>query len=62
VQTLHIGSFDSEAAILATLHTEFVPANGLRMTGRHHEVYLTDTRKTAPEKQRTILRQPVAAV
>jgi hypothetical protein len=62
VQTLHIGSFDSEAAILQALHTDFIPANGLRMTGRHHEVYLSDTRKTAPEKQRTILRQPVAAV
>jgi hypothetical protein len=32
------------------------------MVGTHHEVYLSDTRRVAPEKQRTILRQPVAPV
>lgn len=36
--------------------------SGLRMTGRHHEVYLSDARRTAPEKLRTILRQPVERV
>lgn len=41
------------------MHHEFIPANGLRMTGRHHEIYLSDPRRTAPEKLRTILRQPV---
>lgn len=60
VQTLHVGSFDDEAVVLAQLHDEFVPSNGLRLTGKHHEIYLTDSRRTAPEKQRTILRQPVA--
>lgn len=60
VQTLHRGSFDDEAEVLARLHDEFIPANGLRMTGRHHEIYLSDPRRTAPEKLRTILRQPVA--
>lgn len=59
VQTLHIGSFDAEAEVLAQLHDEFIPANGLRMTGKHHEIYLSDPRRTAPEKLRTILRQPV---
>ncbi|MER7331838.1 MULTISPECIES: GyrI-like domain-containing protein [unclassified Micromonospora] len=59
VQTLHVGSFDDEAEVLARLHREFVPGNGLRMVGRHHEIYLSDFRKVAPEKQRTILRQPV---
>ena len=59
VQTLHLGSFDDETETLARLHDEFIPANGLRMTGRHHEIYLSDFRKTAPEKLRTILRQPV---
>jgi hypothetical protein len=62
VQTLHIGSFDDEAPVLARLHDEFIPANGLRMTGRHHEVYLSDPRRTAPEKLRTILRQPVERI
>ncbi|WP_129784849.1 GyrI-like domain-containing protein [Promicromonospora panici] len=60
VQTLHVGSFDAEADALARMHDEFIPDNGLRRTGRHHEIYLSDFRKVAPEKQRTILRQPVA--
>ena len=60
VQTLHVGSFDAEAETLARMHDEYIPANGLRRTGRHHEIYLSDFRKVAPEKQRTILRQPVA--
>jgi len=59
VQTLHIGSFDDEASALAQLHREVVPGLGLRMVGRHHEIYLSDTRRTAPERRRTILRQPV---
>ncbi|MFD4403394.1 GyrI-like domain-containing protein [Nocardia sp. NPDC058499] len=59
VQTLHIGSFDDEAALLARMHNEFIPDNGLWMAGRHHEIYLSDFRKVAPEKLRTVLRQPV---
>jgi hypothetical protein len=59
VQTLHVGAFDDEAPVLARLHHEFVPEHGLRLTGRHHEIYLSDPRRTAPEKLRTILRQPV---
>ncbi|MGH1527055.1 GyrI-like domain-containing protein [Leifsonia sp. L25] len=62
VQTLHLGSYDDEAPVLEELHEEFIPANGLRMTGRHHEIYLSDARRTAPEKLRTILRQPVERV
>lgn len=59
VQTLHVGSYDDEAGVLARMHHEFIPDNGLRMTGKHHEIYLSDFRKVAPEKLRTILRQPV---
>lgn len=59
VQTLHVGSYDDEAPTLARLHQEFIPANGLRETGHHHEIYLSDPRKVAPEKLKTILRQPV---
>ncbi len=61
VQTLHVGSFDAEADVLRRMHHEFIPDHGLRMTGRHHEVYLSDFRRVAPEKLRTILRQPVGA-
>ncbi|WP_312856183.1 GyrI-like domain-containing protein [Nocardioides pelophilus] len=61
VQTLHVGSFDDEAAVLAQLHDDFIPSQGMHMTGKHHEIYLSDFRRVAPEKQRTILRQPVIA-
>lgn len=62
VQTLHIGPYDAEAPVLEAMHTEFIPAQGLWMTGRHHEIYLSDPRRAAPEKLRTILRQPVERV
>lgn len=62
VQTLHVGPFDDEGPVLAEMHDEFIPAQGLRMSGRHHEVYLSDIRRTDPAKLRTILRQPVAPV
>jgi hypothetical protein len=38
-----------------------VTENGYRMNGKHHEVYLSDPRKTAPERMKTILRQPIRA-
>ncbi len=60
VQTLNVGSYDDEAPVLARMHDEVIPSQGLTMTGRHHEIYLSDARRTAPEKLRTILRQPVA--
>jgi hypothetical protein len=59
VQTMHLGPFDDEAETLAELHHRFIPDQGLRMTGRHHEIYFGDPRRTAPQKLRTILRQPV---
>ena len=60
VQTLHVGSFDDEGPVLERMHTEFIPAQGLRMSGKHHEIYFSDFRKVAPERMRTILRQPVS--
>ncbi len=62
VQTLHIGSYDDEAAILEKMHHEFIPNSGLKMVRKHHEVYFSDFRKVAPDKLRTILRQPVVNV
>ena len=61
VQILHVGSYDDEAPLLKKLHAEFLPQNELVANGRHHEIYLSDARKTAPEKNRTIIRQPVLA-
>lgn len=62
VQTLHVGSYDDEAPVLDELHHRFIPGAGLRMRGLHHEIYLTDPRRTAPGRLRTILRQPVERV
>lgn len=59
VQTLHVGAYDDEGPVLAAMHDEFIPASELRMTGKHHEIYLSDPRRAAPDKLRTILRQPV---
>ncbi len=62
VQILHIGSYDDEAPVLAKMHDEFIPQNGFKMRGLHHEIYISDPRKCAPEKLKTILRQPVLKV
>jgi hypothetical protein len=62
VQTLHVGPYDDEGPVLEEMHNQFIPEQSLEMTGRHHEVYLSDPRRTAPEKLKTILRQPVRSV
>ena len=62
LQALHIGSYDEEGPLLARLHNEIMPAGGYAFAGPHHEIYLGDPRKTAPEKLMTILRQPVRKV
>jgi hypothetical protein len=57
-QLMHRGPYADEGPNIARLH-EFIAAQGLRLRGRHHEIYLSDPRKTAPEKMRTVLRHPV---
>ena len=59
VQTLHIGPYEAEADVLADMHNHFIPDAGLQMSGKHHEIYLSDARRVEPAKLRTILRQPV---
>lgn len=59
VQIMHIGSYDDEAPTIRRLHEEFLPQNGLVENGHHHEIYISDPRKTAPAKLKTVLRQPV---
>lgn len=61
-QALHIGPYDDEGPVLARLHHEYLAANNLRMSGHHHEIYLSDPRRTEPAKLKTILRQPVRPV
>jgi hypothetical protein len=48
VQILHIGSYDDEGPVLARLHDEFLPANGLALVGRHHEIYLRTPARPNP--------------
>jgi hypothetical protein len=62
VQIMHLGRNSEEVATLARLHSQFLPAHGLVPNGYHHEIYLTDPNRVAPEKRRTVLRQPVRQV
>jgi hypothetical protein len=62
VQIMHIGSYDDEGPTIARMHHEFMPQNGYEPAGKHHEIYLGDPRKVAPEKLKTVLRQPVRKI
>jgi hypothetical protein len=55
VQILHIGPYDAERPTIDTLHA-YATANGLAATGKHHEVYLSDPRRTPPARLRTVIR------
>ena len=57
-QILHIGSYDEEKASLEKLYA-FIEQEGLEISGYHHEIYLSDPRKVAEEKLKTILRYAV---
>jgi hypothetical protein len=57
-QILHVGPFSEEGPTIQKLH-DFIRAQGLKLAGKHHEIYLSDTRRAAPEKWKTIIRQPV---
>jgi hypothetical protein len=60
VQLLHVGPYgDAERPAVERLHA-FIAEQRLTARGRHHEIYLSDARRTAPERLRTIIRQPVA--
>jgi hypothetical protein len=59
MQILHIGSFSEEPPTIQKLH-QFIKEQGYRLRGKHREIYLSDMRRTAPEKLKTIIRQPVS--
>ena len=61
VQILHVGDYSELAGIAESLYSEYLPEHNLRPAGRYHEIYLNDPARTAPEKRRTVLRQPVVA-
>jgi hypothetical protein len=58
-QTLHIGPFSEEGPTIEKVHA-FIKSLGSQKTGKHHEIYLSDLRRTAPEKWKTIIRQPMS--
>jgi hypothetical protein len=57
-QIMHLGPFTEEGPTIERLH-EFIRQNGFKIAGKHHEIYLSDIRKAAPEKWKTIIRQPL---
>jgi hypothetical protein len=59
-QILHVGPYSAEAPAIAKLHRAITEA-GFVPRGRHHEIYLGDPRRSAPERLRTIIRQPIDA-
>ena len=62
VQIMHLGSFDDEPATVAIMDA-YLEANGYEndfsATRLHHEIYLSDARKVAPEKWKTVIRHPI---
>lgn len=54
---MHTGPFSAEGPVIANLH-DFIAAQGCALRGKHHEIYLSDFRRAAPEKLKTVIRQP----
>ena len=65
VQCMHIGSYDDEPETVALMH-EFMEEHGYMLDINeqrlHHEIYLSDARKVAPEKLKTVIRHPIKSI
>ncbi len=57
-QIMHIGPFSEEKSTIERLH-RFIKDKGYEFHGKHHEIYLSDIRRTMPDKWKTVLRQPI---
>jgi len=57
-QIMHIGPFSEEGPTIRKVH-EFIEESGCSLSGRHHEIYLSDIQRAAPEKWKTLVRQPM---
>ena len=57
-QILYTGPFSGEGPTIQRIH-DFIRAQGKELYGKHHEIYLNDPRRTAPEKLKTVIRQPM---
>ncbi len=60
-QIMHIGPYDAEPKTIEKLHN-FIKVNGYELRDKHHEIYLSDPRRCAPEKMKTIIRQPICKI
>ena len=58
VQIMYFGPYADEGPTIARMHT-FMQDNGYTFNGKHHEIYIGDPRKAAPEKLKTVIRQPI---
>lgn len=58
-QTLHVGPFSEEGPTVERVHS-FIAECGSELIGKHHEIYLTDIRRAAPENWKTVIRQPMS--
>jgi hypothetical protein len=57
-QIMHIGPYSAEGPTIEKLHN-LIKENGYELKGKHHEIYLSDPRRSAPERMKTIIRQPM---
>lgn len=60
VQLMHMGLYSEEGPNIIKLH-RYIEEHGWKISGLHHEIYLSDPRRVAPEKQKTVIRQPFVA-
>ncbi len=58
-QILHVGPYSEVGRTIERLHT-FIEESGYKLRGKHHEIYMNDPRRVAPEKLKTIIRHPIA--
>ncbi len=65
VQSMHIGPYDNEPETVSRMH-DFMTEQGYRLDitdkRMHHEIYLSDARRTAPERLKTVIRHPVRKI
>jgi hypothetical protein len=60
VQIMHTGDYKELTAVCDVLYNEYLPQNNLKTNGYYHEIYLNDPTRTAPNKRKIVIRQPVA--
>jgi hypothetical protein len=58
MQILHVGPYSKEPETIRRMR-EFAEENGYSLRGKHHEIYLGDPRRSAPERLKTVLRHPL---